>query len=174
MFFLLLMGGLHTVQGSLAWAIVHFVNNPAQRERDHRRPEPDSQGRRGGSAHRGPVSAGRRATRDTELGGVHLAKDDQLLVLLCSANRDADYFVHPVTFDVTRYPNRHLSFGSGPHRCLGSHLGRLELTIALEELHRRIPDYRLVESDPPIIPLHPGARLPPDADHLHAREVSPR
>jgi cytochrome P450 len=81
---------------------------------------------------------------------VRLAKDDQLIVLLCTANRDADYFDSPDTFDVTRYPNRHLSFGSGPHRCLGSHLGRLELTIALEELHRRIPDYQLVESDPPI------------------------
>jgi len=49
-----------------------------------------------------------------------------------------------------RYPNRHLSFGAGVHRCLGSHLGRVELTIALEELHRRIPDYQLVQSDPPV------------------------
>jgi cytochrome P450 len=40
-------------------------------------------------------------------------------------------------------PNRHLSFGSGPHRCLGSHLARVELQLVFEELHRRIPDYRV-------------------------------
>ena len=102
-------------------------------------------GSRGEAVDRRPI-----ITRDTELGGVHLTEDDQLIVLLCTANRDPDYFDSPATFDISRNPNRHLSFGSGPHRCLGSHLGRIELTVALEELHRRIPDYQLVESDPPV------------------------
>ena len=68
MFFLLLMGGLHTVQGSLAWAIVHFVNNPDQRARVIADPELHSQGRRRGAAHRGRGEPpGRRATRDTDI-----------------------------------------------------------------------------------------------------------
>ena len=150
MFFLLLMGGLHTVQGSLAWAVVHFVNNPAQRQAIINDPELLPKAVEEVLRIEAAVTMGRRVTHDLELDGVHLSKDDQMILLLCTANRDPDYFDSPDTFDVTRSPNRHLSFGSGPHRCLGSHLGRLELTIALEELHRRIPDYQLVESDPPV------------------------
>jgi cytochrome P450 len=150
MFYLLLMGGLHTVQGSLAWAIMHLVNNPAQRDRIVADPAVIPKAVEEILRIEAAVAAGRRATRDVELGGVSIAEGDQLLLMLCSANRDPDAFPHPSDFDINRSPNRHLSFGAGVHRCLGSHLGRVELTIALEELHRRIPDYRLVESDPPV------------------------
>jgi cytochrome P450 len=149
MFFLLLMGGLHTVQGSLAWAIVHFTNNPDQRDAIIADPTLIPKAVEEIMRIEAAVVPGRRATRDVELGGVHIAKDDQLILMLCSANRDPEQFTEPGAFDISRSPNRHLSFGAGPHRCLGSHLGRIELIVALEELHRRIPDYRLVESDPP-------------------------
>jgi cytochrome P450 len=150
MFYLLLMGGLHTVQGSLAWAIMHLVDNPSQRESIITDPAVIPAAVEEILRIEAAVAAGRRATRDVELGGVSIAEGDQLLLMLCSANRDPDAFPHPTDFDINRSPNRHLSFGAGVHRCLGSHLGRVELTIALEELHRRIPDYELVESDPPI------------------------
>jgi cytochrome P450 len=150
MFYLLLMGGLHTVQGSLAWAIQHFVNNPAQRDLITADPTAIPKAVEEILRMEAAVSAGRRATRDVELGGVSIAEGDQLLLILSSANRDPDAFPNPGDFDINRSPNRHLSFGAGVHRCLGSHLGRVELTIALEELHRRIPDYQLVESDPPV------------------------
>ena len=149
MFYLLLMGGLHTVQGSLAWAIVHLVNNPTQRDLIVADPAVIPRAVEEILRIEAAIAAGRRATRDVELGGVSIAEGDQLLLMLCSANRDPDAFAHPTDFDINRSPNRHLSFGAGVHRCLGSHLGRVELTIALEELHRRIPDYQLVESDPP-------------------------
>ncbi|MEZ7240686.1 cytochrome P450 [Rhodococcus sp. GXMU-t2271] len=151
MFFLLLIAGLHTVQGSLAWAIIHLVNRPDQRAAliadDGLIPTAVEEILRIEAA----VVMGRRATRDVELGGARIKEGDQLIVMLCSANRDADEFDDPDTLDLERTPNRHLSFGAGPHRCLGSHLARLELSIALEELHRRIPDYELVESDPPVL-----------------------
>lgn len=150
MFYLLLMGGLHTVQGSLAWAIVHLVNNPTQRDLIIADPTVIPKAVEEILRIEAAVAAGRKATRDVELGGVSIAAGDQLLLMLCSANRDPDAFTQPGDFDITRSPNRHLSFGAGVHRCLGSHLGRIELTIALEELHRRIPDYQLVESDPPV------------------------
>lgn len=151
MFFLLLIAGLHTVQGSLAWAIIHLVNRPDQRAAlvsdEGLIPSAVEEILRIEAA----VIMGRRATRDVELGGVRIKEGDQLIVMLCSANRDPDEFDDPDSFDLERAQNRHLSFGAGPHRCLGSHLARLELSIALEELHRRIPDYELVESDPPIL-----------------------
>lgn len=150
MFFLLLMGGLHTVQGSLAWAVVHLTNNPDKRDAIVADPTLIPKAVEEILRIEAAVVPGRRATRDVELGGVRIAKDDQLILMLCSANRDSEYFSAPEEFDITRSPNRHLSFGAGPHRCLGSHLGRVELTVALEELHRRIPDYQLVESDPPV------------------------
>lgn len=150
MFFLLLMGGLHTVQGSLAWTIAHLSKNPEQRAALIADPELTPKAVEEILRIEAAVIPGRRATRDVEIGGVRIAKDDQLILTLCSANRDAEQFTDPGVLDINRSPNRHLSFGAGVHRCLGSHLGRIELKIALEELHRRIPDYALVDSDPPV------------------------
>ena len=150
MFYLLMMGGLHTVQGSLAWAIAYLVNNPGQRAEVIADPATIPKAVEEILRIEAAIVPGRRATRDVELGGIQIAKDDQLILMLCAANRDPAEFPDPTKFDLERYPNRHLSFGAGVHRCLGSHLGRVELTIALEELHRRIPDYQLVQSDPPV------------------------
>lgn len=150
MFFLLLMGGLHTVQGSLAWTIAHLSKNPEQRAALVADPTLVPKAVEEILRIEAAVIPGRRATRDVELGGVQIAKDDQLILMLCGANRDPEQFTDPGALDITRTPNRHLSFGAGVHRCLGSHLGRIELTIALEELHRRIPDYALVDEDPPV------------------------
>ncbi len=150
MFFLLLIAGLHTVQGSLAWAIVHLVNHPEQRQQIVDDPGMIPDAVEEILRIEAAVVPGRRAMRDVELGGMSIAAGDQLILMLCSANRDEREFDRADEVDVTRRPNRHLSFGGGAHRCLGSHLARIELTIALEEIHRRIPDYDLVESDPPL------------------------
>lgn len=150
MFFLLLMGGLHTVQGSLAWTVAHLSRNTEQRDALIADPSLTPKAVEEILRMEAAVIPGRRATRDIQIGGVHIAKDDQLILMLCSANRDAAQFSEPSTLDIARTPNRHLSFGAGVHRCLGSHLGRIELKIALEEMHRRIPDYALVDGDPPV------------------------
>ncbi len=143
MFFLLLIAGLHTVQGSLGWAVQHLTAHPDEHrsltEDPARIPAAVEEILRIEAA----VHPGRRVVADTTLGGIALRAGDQLLLSLAAANRDGRQFDAPESFDGTREPNRHLSFGSGPHRCLGSHLARVELRIALEELHRRIPDYRL-------------------------------
>jgi cytochrome P450 len=163
MFFLLLIAGLHTVQGSLAWSIIHLSRNPEQRRQLIEDPSLIPSAVEEILRIEAAVVPGRRATRDVELGGVTIAAGDQLILLLCGANRDAGEFPDPAALQLDRRPNRHLSFGAGAHRCLGSHLARIELRLALAEIHRRIPDYALVEGDPPV--LHAGqvrgcARLP--------------
>ena len=148
MFFLLLIAGLHTVQGSLAWSVLHLSARPDERQRQIDDPALQPGAVEEMLRNESAVSMGRRVTRDTELGGVKLKAGDQLLVVLAGANRDGRQFTEPDEVRIDRAPNRHLAFGSGPHRCLGSHLARIELTIALEEIHRRIPDYRLDPGQP--------------------------
>ena len=62
-------------------------------------------------------------------------------VIWAAANVDPDYFPNPLTVDLRRSPNAHIGFASGFHRCLGSHLARMEMHVALEAWHQRIPDY---------------------------------
>jgi cytochrome P450 len=68
---------------------------------------------------------------------------DRIVTPTASANRDPAEFDRAGEFDPDRSPNRHIAFGAGPHRCVGSHLARLEIRVALEEWHRRIPTYRI-------------------------------
>jgi len=67
---------------------------------------------------------------------------DRLLLLTGSAGRDEAVFENPDTIDFTRENIPHLMFGVGPHRCVGRHLARFEMRVALEEIHRLIPTYR--------------------------------
>lgn len=151
MFFLLAIAGLHTVQGSLAWGIIHLSANPAQRQEILDDPELIPSAVEEILRIEAAASSGRRATRDVELGGVQIKAGDQLLLLVNSANRDESEFEDADDLKVDRFPNRHLSFGAGPHRCIGSHLARIELQLAFEEIHARIPDYDLIAEDPPIM-----------------------
>jgi cytochrome P450 len=83
-----------------------------------------------------PVMQFRRtATKDIELHGVQIKRNDKVYLSYASANRDEDVFTDPDMFDILR-PNasKHLSFGSGPHFCLGARLARLQLQVLLEEL----------------------------------------
>nr|WP_272956050.1 cytochrome P450 [Actinopolymorpha rutila] len=70
----------------------------------------------------------RTATADTTLGGVRIGAGDKVVVYFASANRDPRAFDRPDAFDVGRRPNDHLAFGHGPHFCLGSALGRRQIT----------------------------------------------
>jgi cytochrome P450 len=100
----------------------------------------------------GIVNAARTATRDATIAdGVTVKAGDRVLLSSALANRDPGEFPHAEAVDFDRTPNRHVAFGAGPHRCLGSHLARLEMRVALEEFHQRIPSYRLVPGDAPTI-----------------------
>jgi cytochrome P450 len=94
--------------------------------------------------------------RDVTVGDMQIQKGELVTLLLGAANTDGNEFTDPELVDFARERNRHIAFGGGPHRCLGSHLARLELEIALEEWHRRIPDYQI---KPGQVPTYtPGIR----------------
>ncbi len=86
-----------------------------------------------------PVSYfARRATVDVEIRGVPIKAGDRVTLWYPSANRDDEAFADPFTFDITRTPNPHVSFGGGgPHYCLGASLAKLEINILLDEVLRR-------------------------------------
>jgi cytochrome P450 len=90
---------------------------------------------------------GRTMTCDVELRGQKLSRGDRVLLLIAAANRDPRKFSAPDRIDIRRHPNEHLSFGLGTHYCLGASLARLEARVALEELLRAIPNYRVTAEE---------------------------
>jgi cytochrome P450 len=91
----------------------------------------------------------RTATRDVEIAATTVHAGERLLLLTGSAGRDVEVFEQPDHFDPDRANNGHLMFGSGAHHCLGRHLARLELRVALEAMHERVPSYRVDPARPP-------------------------
>ena len=86
----------------------------------------------------------RLATKDTEISGVPIEAGSTVMLMLAAANREEDRHADPDMFDIFREePKPHISFGHGPHMCLGVHLARLEMRVALEVLLDRLPDLRL-------------------------------
>ncbi|MFQ5415899.1 MAG: cytochrome P450 [Myxococcota bacterium] len=106
----------------------------------------------------------RTATRDTELGGKQVKKGQVVLMLYPSANRDADEFVEPETFDIDRHPH-HLAFGIGNHFCLGANLARMELTVALGEVLRRLRNLEYSAGGPELT----GSPLVRTCTHLYVK-----
>ena len=93
-----------------------------------------------------PVQFGkpRFVTTNTEFFGQDLKRGQMILPLLASANYDPEKFFDPEVFDIERSPNYHLTFGSGPHTCLGIKLARAETSHALKALYTRWPDFRML------------------------------
>jgi len=92
----------------------------------------------------------RRATKDNVFNGVLIKKGDAISCPSMVANRDPAEFPDPDRVELMRENNRHAAFAYGPHRCIGSHLARRELTIGLEEFLNRIPSFRIKEGTTPI------------------------
>lgn len=143
---LLILGGLETTAGVLGLMLLRFCEQPEIPALLRGRPEliPDAI-QELLRLETSFVSVARTAVRDTELAGQPIKSGDKVLIHWASANRDGGEFDDPDVFDIGRERNRHLSFGLGPHRCLGSNLARMNLRIALEELLARLDDIRLAD-----------------------------
>jgi cytochrome P450 len=94
------------------------------------------------------LTSGRYVAEDIDFHGCPMKKGDVVWLGLSSANRDPRVFPDPDAFIPDRQPNPHLAFAAGAHRCLGAHLARKELVIAMGEWHKRIPHYRLATDEP--------------------------
>ena len=90
-----------------------------------------------------PVTMARLVVEDIEWNGCPMKADDWILLSFPSANRDPEQFDRADEVVLDRANNRHAAFGLGPHRCLGSHLARMELRVALETWLERVPEFRL-------------------------------
>ncbi|HEX6222349.1 MAG TPA: cytochrome P450 [Acidimicrobiia bacterium] len=89
----------------------------------------------------------RTVTGDTEIRGVPVAAGDRVVMWYTSANYDADVFDDPFSFDLSRKPNPHLTFGTGRHKCLGASLAELEVRVFFEEFLRRVTGFEVGEPD---------------------------
>jgi cytochrome P450 len=140
----LTLAGVDTTRGELSYMFHHLALHPEDRHRLINEPELT------------PLAVeevlryytiifgdGRKVTRDIEFHGVQLRKGDMVYGLVSGANRDPRHWEQADEFVIDRKRNNHFGFASGPHRCLGMHLARREMTIATEEWLKLIPDFGL-------------------------------
>ena len=142
--FLFIIAGLDTVSSSLETFFVYLAQHPEGRAELVADPSRIPAFVEELLRWETPVMlVSRQASRDTEVRGCPIKAGEKVFVFLGAANTDEAEFpdADEVRFD--REVNRHIAFGGGIHRCLGSHLARLELRAALRVWHSRIPDYRI-------------------------------
>jgi cytochrome P450 len=144
--YLFFLAGLDTVTASLDCMLSYLSQHPEQRQQLVDDPSLIQHAVEEMLRWETPVQGVVRVTtQETEIGGCPIAKGQVVSVMLGSANCDERSWDDADTIDFDRAENRHIAFGGGAHRCLGSHLARMELRVALEEWHRAVPDYRLKE-----------------------------
>ena len=146
--FLLYLAGLDTVANVLTYSFRFLAERPDLRSLLRREPDKIPHAVEEFLRLFSIASTVRVVTRDTEFAGCPMKAGDRVVLPTASAGRDGGQYPDPDEFRLDRSPNPHLAFGAGPHRCAGAHLARLELRIALEEWHRRIPDYELAADTP--------------------------
>jgi cytochrome P450 len=155
--FLLLLAGLDTVTATLGCNIAYLAANPEQRRRIVSQPELVEGSVEELLRWETPVMGVPRILKqDVTLHGVEMKQGELVTLLLGASNTDDEEFGNAGAVDLARERNRHLAFGAGAHRCLGSHLARMELRVALEEWHKRIPDYEIKPGETPL--YSPGIR----------------
>ncbi len=136
-FFLLVVAGNDTVRSALPGAVLTLLRHPAEHARLRADPGLLPTAVEELLRLHPPVLTFRRtAARDLELGGRRIAAGDKVVVYHCSANVDERAFADPLRCDLSRTPNDHLSFGQGPHLCLGAAFARLQMRAFLTELLR--------------------------------------
>ncbi len=138
------LGGLDTLPSNIGWAFRYLADHPEQRHQLIDDPSIAAAAaeeflRTFPSVPRG----GGTVTRDAHFHGIDLHAGDRVVALTNAANRDSAQFEDAMSVRFDRKVNRHLAFSAGAHRCLGSHLARHELEVALQEWHAAIPDYRI-------------------------------
>jgi len=142
--FTVFLGGLDTLPSNIGWTFRYLAEHLEQRQQLVHDPS---------LAHAAAEEflrvfpsvprTGGAVTPDAKFHGIDLRAGDKVIGITTAANRDSTHFEDPMSVRFDRTANRHLSFSAGPHRCLGSHLARHELAVALQEWDAGIPSYRV-------------------------------
>lgn len=140
---LMFMAGLDTVAAQLTYTFWHLATHDEDRRRMVAEPSLIATAIEESLRYYAFVVTGRKVATDIEIGGCPVKAGEMVMLPITSANRDPREFERADEFVIDREVNRHIAFGAGPHRCLGSHLARKEMQIAVEMWHERIPEYRL-------------------------------
>lgn len=143
---LMIVAGIDTTWSAIGSGIWHFAQHPEQRAALVAADLDDliwTTATEEVLRYYAPVTMGRKVIGDTVVGGCPVRAGEQMLLTFPAANHDPAAFERADEFLVDREKNRHIAFGLGVHRCLGSNLARLEVTIALQEWIRAFPDYEL-------------------------------
>lgn len=144
---LLLIAGIDTTWSAIGASLWHLAQSPADRRRWLADPAVVPFAVEEFLRFYAPVTMARITAGPAPIGAITTGERDWVLLPFPAANRDPDAFERAGEFVIDRQQNRHVAFGLGIHRCLGSNLARMELTVALEEWMRRIPDFELADPD---------------------------
>ena len=143
---LLLLAGIDTTWSAIGSSIWHLATTPADRERLVREPELMPTAIEEFLRAYAPVTMARLVKEDIDFHGCPMKAEDWVLLPFPAANRDPKEFADADKVIIDREENRHSAFGLGIHRCMGSNLARLELTIAVEEFLKRYPNFELSDT----------------------------
>jgi cytochrome P450 len=140
---LLLIAGIDTTWSAIGSALWHLAKTPADRERLVKEPELMPTAIEELLRAYSPVTMAREVMKETVVSGCPVKPGNMVLLSFPAANRDPAMFADADRVVIDRKENRHAAFGLGIHRCIGSNLARMEMTVALEEWLKRIPDFSL-------------------------------
>jgi cytochrome P450 len=141
---LVISGGIDTTTGLITNSMVWLAQHPDERKRLIAEPELMPSATEEFLRFFTPVLAlARTAASPCELGNAELDKGDRLLLCWGAANMDEDEFPDPDEVILDRFPNRHVAFGVGAHRCIGSNVARVVFQVTLQQVFERIPDYEV-------------------------------
>jgi len=142
--YLLFVAGLDTTAWAIRSSLWYLAQNPDAQARLRENPDLIPTAAEEFLRTLSPVQAmARTCKKDTEISGQAIRTGDRVVLVFGAGNRDPEVYENPDEIAVDRENNRHLAFGGGIHRCLGSNLGRRELVIALEEFLRVVGDFSL-------------------------------
>jgi hypothetical protein len=141
---LLLIAGIDTTWSMIGSCLWHLANHPDDRKRLVAEPALIPTAVEEFLRAYAPATLAREIVKETEINGCHFKEGEMVMLSFPAANRDPAMFPDAGRVVLDRSPNRHAAFGLGIHRCLGSHLARMEITVALHEWLAKIPDFVMV------------------------------
>jgi len=162
---LLFIAGLDTVMNGMGFGVRHLAQDVALQEELRANPKIITEAAEELLRRYTFTVPPRFVAKDVVFKGVPIKKGDRVMLFLPAADLDANEFPDSDRFDLKRENKVHIAFNAGPHRCLGSHLARIELQILYEQLLERLPTFHLDTEHPPR--FHGGHVIGVDSLHLH-------